>query len=241
MVNCSVMAGSAPKPPELTWMVATPVPGMLKFMVSAPEVALACWMAALKVHWFPSLKTSMSQVPLAVDASGESRVSLTTKVVAAWTAGAGMRLIAIIPATKRPAASALVLFLIPIRCLMFVLTVISFLPLFLWEARSLRRGFLCPGVSLGRGGGCYIVRTTYLGHLFLREARRGRLGRFRTHIGIGLLLGVSEAVRVRPREALLPRTPSPRSSVCTIAPVRWAASISRVVAPLRVATARYMT
>src|SRR5829696_4481391 len=85
MVNCSVMAGSAPKPPELTWMVATPVPGMLKFMVSAPAVALACWMAALKVHWFPSLKTSMSQVPLAVDdASGESRVSFTVKVVEAW-------------------------------------------------------------------------------------------------------------------------------------------------------------
>ena len=51
-------------------------------MVSAPEVALACWMAALSVHCSPGLKTSMSQVPPAVDdASGESRVSLTVKVV----------------------------------------------------------------------------------------------------------------------------------------------------------------
>ena len=40
---------------------------MLKFMVSAPEVALACWMAALSVHWFPlPSKIVVSQVPSAV-------------------------------------------------------------------------------------------------------------------------------------------------------------------------------
>src|SRR5215213_1864946 len=79
---------------------------MLKFMVSAPEVALACWMAALSVHWFPGLKTSMSQVPPAVDdASGESRVSFTVKVVAAWAGWAAIR---------HAPSSVLVLHLVPL-------------------------------------------------------------------------------------------------------------------------------
>src|SRR5215211_6650483 len=114
------MAGRAPKPPELTWMVATPgagMKGMLKFMVSAPTVALACWIAALSVHWFPGLKTSMSQVPPAVDdASGESRVSFTVKVVAAWAGWAALKHAASSVATtiRHAPRSVLVLHLVPL-------------------------------------------------------------------------------------------------------------------------------
>ena len=85
-------------------------------MVSAPEVALACWMAALSVHWFPSLKTSMSQVPLTVDASGESRVSLTVKIVEAWAGWAPIKYTANSVATtiRHAANSAFLLHLVPL-------------------------------------------------------------------------------------------------------------------------------
>src|SRR5215210_2555793 len=113
MVTCSVIGGSAPKlwaPPAPTAIVFTPVPGIAKFMVSAPVVALACWMAALRVHWSPGLKMSMSQVPPAVDdASGESRVSLTVKVVAAWAGWAASMRHAPITATSKSAANIFVL------------------------------------------------------------------------------------------------------------------------------------
>ena len=105
------MAGSSPKPVAPTAMVLTPVPGMLKFTASGPAVALACWMAALKVHWSPFVKTSVSQAVPAVEASGVSAVELTTKVVEARAGWAASRLVAIMAAMSAPAASAFVLLL----------------------------------------------------------------------------------------------------------------------------------
>src|SRR5918999_2912513 len=57
--------------------------GMLKAMVSAPEVALACWMAARSVHCSPAVPASESQILSVVFASPVSPVELTVKV-AAW-------------------------------------------------------------------------------------------------------------------------------------------------------------
>ena len=73
MVTCSVMVGSVPRPVEPTAMVFTPVPGMSKLWHQAPAVALACWMAALKVHWSPLVKTSVSQVFEVVKRPGRPR------------------------------------------------------------------------------------------------------------------------------------------------------------------------
>jgi hypothetical protein len=106
MVTGSVTAGSAPRPVAFTTIVFTPVPGMAKFMMSAPGVALACWMAALKVHWSPPVNTSVSQVLEAGNASGASAVEFTVKVVAAWAGLAAIRPAAISAAISAPAASA---------------------------------------------------------------------------------------------------------------------------------------
>src|SRR5215212_3759789 len=94
-------------------MIFTPVvPGIANLMVSAPAVALACWMAALSVHCLPDAVVFTSQAALERLASGVSAVRFTVKVVAASADGAGMRLrAAIIPATSSPAASALVILL----------------------------------------------------------------------------------------------------------------------------------
>src|SRR5215213_751012 len=90
-------------------MVFTPVPGMANLMVSAPAVALACWMAALSVHCLPDAAGFTSQATLERLASGVSAVRLTVKVVAASAGGAcTRRLVAIIPATSSPVASAFV-------------------------------------------------------------------------------------------------------------------------------------
>jgi hypothetical protein len=67
-------------------------------------------MAALKVHWSPPVKTSVSQVLEAVDASGASAVEFTVKVVAARAGPAAIEAAIIIVANSSPAArSAFVL------------------------------------------------------------------------------------------------------------------------------------
>jgi hypothetical protein len=81
MVTLWVMVGRG----ESREMVATPSPVVftLKLMVSAPGVALASWMAALKVQNAPKLTTL--HVPLPGLASALSSDRLTVKVVEACT------------------------------------------------------------------------------------------------------------------------------------------------------------
>jgi hypothetical protein len=57
-----------------------PLLGMLKTMVSAPALALASWMAALKVHWFADV---IPHNPSPGLLSASSAVELTVKI-AAW-------------------------------------------------------------------------------------------------------------------------------------------------------------
>ena len=110
-------------------MVLTPVPGMVKFMMSAPDVALACWMAALRVHWSPPVKMSVSQVLLAGNASGASLVEFTVKVVAAWAGAEASIPAAIIAAISAPAASAFAFLLHTNPSLLIcVLIALCFLP-----------------------------------------------------------------------------------------------------------------
>src|SRR5215212_2936204 len=102
MVACSVIAGSEPSPAEEpTLMVFTPVPGMAKFMVSAPGVKLASSMAALSEHEPPN-----PQKPSPISVSWKSAVEFTTKVVSAGAGAAFAMPQAIIAATSIPAASA---------------------------------------------------------------------------------------------------------------------------------------
>src|SRR5215211_9383518 len=71
-------------------MVCTSVPGMLNLILSISEklpLALACSIAALRVHWFPVVEASTSQVLSVVDASGWSPVLFTVKVLEAARAG----------------------------------------------------------------------------------------------------------------------------------------------------------
>ena len=68
---------------EVGVIVKGPLPKRLKLMVSAPEVALACSMAALKVHWSPETNEFMSHTPSARFSSDASDVWLTVKVVEA--------------------------------------------------------------------------------------------------------------------------------------------------------------
>jgi hypothetical protein len=95
-------------------------------------------MAALKVHWSPSVKTSVSQAVPAVEASGVSAVEFTVKVVEDWAGVAAIMLATIIAATSRPAASALV-FVPHTGAFLLVWMVISpcsFLPLRVWVGGS---------------------------------------------------------------------------------------------------------
>src|SRR3954447_12504930 len=82
MVTGEVMAGSLPRPVAPTAMVFTPVPGMAKFMVSAPALELASSMAALSEHDPPN-----PQNPSPVIVSWKSLVELTVRAVEAWTGG----------------------------------------------------------------------------------------------------------------------------------------------------------
>src|SRR5215203_2240042 len=90
---------------ELGAMVATPPAAlMLKPMVSAPWVASASWMAALRVQKVPEVL--MLQLPSPGLASGLSSILVTVKLVEAWAGGAT------IPATNAgttsPAATSTV-------------------------------------------------------------------------------------------------------------------------------------
>src|SRR5215203_6721023 len=182
MVTCFFIVGSAPKPSELTWMVFTPVPGMANLMVSAPAVALACWMAALSVHCLPNAEGFTSQATLERLASGVSDVRLTVKVLAAWADEAGMRLrAAIIAATRKPAANIFVLSLhgdfslldstiISVPSLLVSLVSANWASCLVLIFLSFRRDGRCAprlsvasGTSVGCGGGTHIVRGTYLG------------------------------------------------------------------------------
>src|SRR5215210_6161142 len=71
-----------------TWVVSSqlgsllgPLLEMRKCISSAPEVPLACWIAALKVH---SPAIAVWHTPSPWFASSASPVELTVKVVAAW-------------------------------------------------------------------------------------------------------------------------------------------------------------
>src|SRR5215213_2869701 len=57
---------------------------ILNSMVSASAVVLASCMAALKVHWSPTVPVSTSHAAFVRSASAPSPVELTMKMVAAW-------------------------------------------------------------------------------------------------------------------------------------------------------------
>src|SRR5215212_2919093 len=78
MLTRSVISGSG----EFGLMVATPSLGMPKMILSAPAVALACWIAALKVH--SPIDSAAVHNPSAVLASAKSAVELTKKLDSAW-------------------------------------------------------------------------------------------------------------------------------------------------------------
>jgi hypothetical protein len=101
MVTCSVMVGRSPRPVEPTLMVFTPVPGMAKFMVSAPEVKLASSIAALSEHEPPN-----PQKPSPIIVSWKSPVEVTVKIVEARAGPAAIVLAIIIAAmSSSPTAS----------------------------------------------------------------------------------------------------------------------------------------
>src|SRR5829696_9123352 len=153
MVTCSFMAGSAPRPVELTTIVLTPVPGMSNFMVSAPGEELASSMADLSEHEPPN-----PQKPSLVMVSWKSAVEFTVKVVAACAGGAAsMRHAAISVATTiRHAPSAFVLHLVPLVLLSMAWFIsVSFLS-FRGRHQALS-GFFRPEMTLGEGGRGHIV------------------------------------------------------------------------------------
>src|SRR5215203_190120 len=159
MVTCSFMAGSAPRPVELTTIVLSPVPGMSNFMVSAPGLELASSMADLSEHEPPN-----PQKPLLVMVSWKSAVEFTVKVVEAWAGwAASMRHAANSAATTiRHAPSAFVLHAVPLVLLSMAWFIcLSFLSF--RGGREALSGFLCPEVTLERARGHRIVRGTYLG------------------------------------------------------------------------------
>src|SRR3989337_1826545 len=89
---------------ELGEIVFTPVSGMLKAMVSAPEYSLASWMAALSVHGVRNVEL-VSQMPLPGSMSEKSCVELTVKVLA-W---AGLAASSRPSITASPAANTVAL------------------------------------------------------------------------------------------------------------------------------------
>src|SRR5215203_7064018 len=99
MVTGPFIVGKA----EAGEMVATPLVGMLKLMVSAKSSVrwLASWMAALSVHWLSDAVGFTSQTASERFASGVSAVRLTVKIVAACAAelAASIRYAAIPAAT----------------------------------------------------------------------------------------------------------------------------------------------
>src|SRR5215210_4017926 len=120
-------------------MVLTPrVPGMLKLMVSAPEVALACSMAALSVQRPGSPNTNASHTLSVVSPSKSSAVELTVKVVVAWAGWA--------PSAKSAPASAsaastndLVICRSPLLALIVVMFVMFWAPLCLQGGKRIAR------------------------------------------------------------------------------------------------------
>src|SRR5919112_958690 len=138
------MVGSAPLPVEPTAMVFTPVPGMAKLTASAPEVALACWMAALSVHREVRRGGGGHPAPRPPDHHRRNH-----------------------PPRRKQLA-----LLRPHRC--FSAGLGSHLPLLLpaappwWAARFVRLSG-----TLGRGEKGYIVRGAYSGYLFFAEALLG--------------------------------------------------------------------
>src|SRR5215212_378829 len=145
-------------------IVFTPVPRMFKFMASAPAVALACSMAALKVHCFPEVEGSVSQALAVVDASGASPVPFTTKVVEARALVAAVMLASTIAATSsRPAINVFVLHTDACPLVLWmVISTCSFLAL-PGERLAL---FCASDGTLGSGGRQDIVRGAYWGYLF---------------------------------------------------------------------------
>src|SRR5215210_1025818 len=100
MVTDWVIAGNS----DVGVMVFTFVvsPGMLKRMRSASAaLALACCMAALRVHWFPAVVASKSHTPSAVLASDSLVVRLTVKVLIAQAGPAASNPIKIAANTAR--------------------------------------------------------------------------------------------------------------------------------------------
>jgi len=73
MLTSSVISGRG-SPRTMVW---SPPPSMSNRMVSAPAVALACWMAARRVHWSPSVSGSTSHLSSVVSSSSSSVVSVT--------------------------------------------------------------------------------------------------------------------------------------------------------------------
>src|SRR5215203_1424161 len=86
MVTGPFIVGKA----EAGEIVATPLVGMLKLMVSAKSSVrwLASWMAALSVHWLSGAVGFTSQTASERFASGVSAVRLTVKVLTARACGA---------------------------------------------------------------------------------------------------------------------------------------------------------
>src|SRR5215211_4468121 len=90
MITGSSMDGRI-EPGEMVLTPGSIESGMLKLIRSVSVgllLALACWMAALSVHWLPDTVGFTSQTPLVRLASGVSAVRLTVKVLTARACGA---------------------------------------------------------------------------------------------------------------------------------------------------------